>query len=311
MQLIKNKKIAITGGAGFIGSNLTRALSKDNEIVIIDDLSSGNIENLKDLIELENIEFIKGSITNLSLLNKAFLDVDYVFHLAAIASVLKSLNEPIKTINVNVNGTLNILIASKNNDVKKVVNSSSSAVYGNPEKFPIKEKIQPMPLSPYSASKIASEYYCKLFTDILDLQTVSLRYFNVYGPRQNPKSEYAAVIPKFISQIISDQSIIIFGDGKQTRDFVYVDDVINANILAAKSNLSDIYNVGSGKKISINQIAEKIMKLTKNKVKIIYDKPRKGDVYESYSDISKIKTIGYSPKTSLDVGLNTTINWFK
>jgi UDP-glucose 4-epimerase len=311
MTDIKNKKIAITGGAGFIGSNLTRTLSKDNQITVIDDLSSGNINNINSLIQNKDIDFIKGSVTDLALLIKAIRNADYVFHLAAIASVPQSMKQPIKTIDVNVNGTLNVLIAADKNNVKKVVNTSSCAVYGDPQNLPIKEKTETKPISPYSVSKLSAEHYCNVFSENLGLSSTSLRYFNVYGPMQNPKSQYAAVVPIFISQILSKKPITIFGDGLQTRDFIFVQDIVNANIIAAKSAISGEFNVGSGKKTSINQIANLLMKLIDSKVEINYEKPRPGDIKDSYSDITKIKNIGFELKTDLEDGLKKTIDWYK
>ncbi|MCG3221081.1 MAG: NAD-dependent epimerase/dehydratase family protein, partial [Candidatus Heimdallarchaeota archaeon] len=193
---MSNKKILVTGGAGFIGSNLVKELVKKDSVTVIDDLSTGHIYNIQNLIDEQKITFVKGSVTDLDLLQESFKDVDFVFHLAAVSSVPKSIKDPVTTNAVNVNGMLNVLLAARDNNVKKVVYSSSCAVYGNPLKCPIKENTKTNPLSPYAASKLMGEYYCQVFTDAYDLNTVSLRYFNVYGPQQDPKSEYAAVIPK-------------------------------------------------------------------------------------------------------------------
>jgi UDP-glucose 4-epimerase len=309
---MKDKKIIVTGGAGFIGSNLARFLSKENKTTVIDDLSTGNLINIKDLIEEKQIEFIKGSITDLDLLKEEFKDVDYVFHQAAIPSVPRSIKDPVLSNLVNVNGTLNVLIASKDNNVKKVIYASSSSVYGDTPTLPKKEEMNPCPLSPYAISKMTGEYYCQVFSNIYSLSTISLRYFNVYGPRQDPTSEYAAVIPKFINNILSDRPPIIFGDGKQTRDFTFIDDVVNANILAAESKTCGVFNIAGGKRITIDVLAETIMKIIGKKLEIKYDNPRPGDIKHSLADISKAKkSFNYKPIFNLEKGLKETVKWFQ
>ena len=232
---MEGKNIVVTGGAGFIGSNLVRSLTKGNKVIIIDDLSTGKLENIRDLIDNQSIIFIEESITDLNLLNKTFKNVDYVFHQAAVPSVPKSLKDPIKSNYANVNSTLNVLVAARDNKVNKVIFASSSSVYGDTPNLPKREDMTPRPLSPYAVGKISSEYYCMVFSKIYNLPTICLRYFNVYGRRQDPSSNYAAVIPNFINKILNNKPLIIFGDGKQTRDFTYIEDVINANILAATS----------------------------------------------------------------------------
>jgi len=308
---MKNKKIVVTGGAGFIGSNLARALSEENKTIVIDDLSTGNLSNIEDLIEKKQIKFIKGSITELKFLKKEFKDVDFVFHQAAIPSVPRSIKDPILSNMVNINGTLNVLIASHENNVKKVIYASSSSVYGDTPTLPKKEEMMPSPLSPYAVSKLAGEYYCQVFSDVYNLPTISLRYFNVYGPRQDPNSEYAAVIPKFVKSIIENKQPVIFGDGKQTRDFSYIDDVVNANSLAAESKAIGVFNIACGKRITIKSLAETIMKLTGKKLKIKYDKPRPGDIMHSLADITKAKkSFNYKPEFNIEKGLKETIKWF-
>ncbi len=309
---MKNKCLVVTGGAGFIGSNLVRELSENNLVIVIDDLSSGYLENIKDLINTKKINFIKGSVTNYKLLKKTFRNVDYVFHQAAITSVPKSIQDPFTSNNVNVNGTLNVLVASKDNNVKKVVFASSCSVYGDSSLLPKKEDMVAFPVSPYSVSKLIGEYYCRIFTNIYGLKTASLRYFNVYGPRQDPKGDYAAVIPRFISTVLNNKSPIIYGDGEQTRDFVYVKDIVNANIIAADRNKTNIFNIASGKQISIYDLAKLIMKITGKNLELVYKKSRIGDIIHSSADISKAKNIlGYKPKFPLNIGLKETINWFK
>ena len=309
---MKNKCIIVTGGAGFIGSNLVRALEKYNTVKVIDNLSTGYLKNIKDLINNTQIEFIKGNITNLNFLQKTFKDVDYVFHLAAIPSVPRSIINPIKSNHANINGTLNVLIAAKDNNVKKVIYSSSSSVYGDTPTLPKKEDMKPCPLSPYAVSKLTSEYYCQVFTEVYYLPTICLRYFNVYGPHQDKKSEYAAVIPKFITSVLNNNSPVIFGNGKQTRDFTFVKDAVNANILAAKSKETGVFNIAYGKRISINKLAKSIMNIIGKQIKPKYTTPRSGDIRHSLADISKAKRkLEYIPKIEIKEGLEETITWFQ
>ena len=310
--MIKNKKIVVTGGAGFIGSNLSRALCKDNDAIAIDDLSTGHTNNIQDLIDNKRISFIKGSIADLNLLQKTFKNVDYVFHQAAISSVPRSVKDPVRSNLVNVNGTLNVLIAAKENCVKKVVYASSSSVYGDTPTLPKKEDMIPDPLSPYGVSKLTGEYYCQVFTAIYNLPTVSLRYFNVYGPYQDPNGEYAAVIPKFINLVLNNKPPVIFGDGLQTRDFTYIQDVVNANILAMESKAIGVFNASSGKQITINQLAKIITEKIGEDYQPVYNDPRPGDILHSYADITKAKKeIGYTPSFDIKNGLMATIKWFQ
>lgn len=301
-------KVLITGGCGFIGSNLAEELSKNHDVVIIDNLTTGNIDNIKDL----NVEFVKGDILDLELLRKLTKDIDCISHQAAVVSVPESIKNPVRAEEVNVKGTLNVLISARDSEVEKVVNASSCAVYGDTEMLPIKENVPLNPKSPYAVTKLASEYYCNVFSEIFGLKTVSLRYFNVYGPKQNPDSEYAAVIPKFIQRMISGKQPIIYGDGEQTRDFIYVKDVVRANIIALKSKECGVFNVATGKKVSINQLASTIAELMGANSEPVYDKPREGDIRHSYGDITGIKKkLGFEPKYSMKEGLKETIEWFK
>jgi len=306
------KKVVVTGGAGFIGSNLAEYLSNDNQVVVIDDLSTGHMENIKDLIDDNKIDFIEGSVTDLEILQKTFKNIDYVFHEAAIPSVPRSIKDPVKTSNVSINGTLNVLLAARDCGVKKVVYASSSSVYGDTPTLPKKEEMNPNPLSPYAVSKLAAEYYCCVFTGIFHLPTVALRYFNVYGPRQDPSSEYAAVIPKFINKILNDSPPVVYGDGKQTRDFTFIDDVISANILAAESDATGIFNAAGGKRITINDLAKTIMTLCNKNLEIVYEEVRSGDIKHSLADNSKAKEqFGYIPRFDIKDGLKETIQWFQ
>ena len=301
-------KAIITGGAGFIGSNLAEVLSRDNEVIIVDDLSTGNEANIRGL----EIELVKGSVTDLDLLRKAFKGADYVFHQAAIPSVPRSIKDPVSTNEANVTGTLNVLIAARDCSVKKVIFASSSSAYGDTPELPKREDMNPNPLSPYAVTKLIGEYYCNVFDDVYDLKTAALRYFNVYGPKQDPYSDYAAVIPKFIKRIQEGKPPIIYGDGTQTRDFTSVDDVVSANILAAESDAKGVYNVATGKRITINELASVIMAIMGRDLDPIHEKQREGDVLHSLGDITKAKKdFGYAPGDKLEENLKETVKWFR
>ena len=306
---MKGKRIAITGGAGFIGSNLADELATSNSVIIIDDLSTGRKENIKELLKKDNVDFIQGSITNLPLLEELFQYTDFVFHLAALPSVTRSVKDPQATNEVNIAGTLNVLLAARNNKVSKLVYSSSSSAYGDTPSLPKKEAMLPNPQSPYAVAKLCGEYYCQVFQQVYHLNTVCLRYFNVYGPRQDPNSQYAAVVPKFISRALQGNPPIIFGDGEQTRDFTFVKDVVAANILAAESSdASGIFNIGTGNRISVNDLAKLVIRLLGKDITPSYQEPRPGDIKHSLADISKARQIGYTPRYSLEQGLKETIS---
>ena len=301
-------KYIVTGGAGFIGSHIVEAIAGSHEVVVIDNFSSGKQENLS--MFSDNVHRIPGSITDLPLLKDAFLGADGIFHLGAIASVARSVDDPIATHETNLTGTLNVLLAARDCGVKKVVFSSSSAVYGDEPTLPKREDMPPVPLSPYAVSKLAGEYYCTVFFELFGLKTVSLRYFNVFGPRQDPLSEYAAVIPKFITRLLHHQPPLIFGDGKQTRDFVYVKDVVQANLLAMQSTKTGTFNIGSGESIDLNTLARTLAEIMKVTISPLYEKPRSGDIRDSVSDITAAKkSLGYRTSYSLDKGLAETITW--
>jgi nucleoside-diphosphate-sugar epimerase len=306
--MIKEKKILVTGGAGFIGSNLVEALANKNKVVVLDNFITGRKENLNGI---DNIEVVRGSITNLSLLQRLFTHIDCVFHQAALPSVPRSVKKPLKTHQMNANGTLNVLIAAKKCGVKKVIYASSSSVYGDTPTLPKSENMIPNPQSPYAVSKLVGEYYCKVFYEVYGLPTASLRYFNVYGPKQNPKSRYAAAIPKFIERVKNNQPPIVYGDGEQTRDFTYVRDVVNANILAMESEEANgqVINIARGERITINKLSKLIIKLFGKNLKPIYRKSREGDIQHSLADVSKAKhLIGWKTKYSLKEGLKEMTN---
>ncbi|VVB94644.1 L-arabinose 1-dehydrogenase (NAD(P)(+)) [uncultured archaeon] len=307
---MKNKRVLVTGGAGFIGSNLAEKLAEENEVVILDDLSTGRIETINALIKKDNVTFIQGSITDLDLLQKSFKDIDYVFHQAAIASVPKSIKDPKSSNEANITGTLNVLIAAKDAEIKKLVCASSSSVYGDTPLLPISEDIPLNPLSPYAVTKAAGEFYSKVFHDLYGLQTISLRYFNVFGPKQDPDSQYAAVIPKFINAIMNDEPPVIYGDGEQSRDFTFVKHVVEANILACESDMTGVFNIAYGKRITINQLVSMINEILGKNIEPVYTEPISGDIKHSMADISKAKSIGYKPESDFKKELRETIRWF-
>ena len=300
-------KIVITGGAGFIGSNLAEELAKKHEVVIIDDMSTGRVENVEDL----DLELVRGSITDPDMLKENFRGVDYVFHQAALPSVQRSIEDPVRANEVNICGTLNVLVAARDADVKKVIYASSSSVYGDTPELPKREDMKPDPKSPYAVAKLAGEYYCRVFNEIYGLKTVALRYFNVYGPRQDPSSDYAAVIPKFANLCLAGKSPIIYGDGEQTRDFTFVRDVVQANVLAMESDATGVFNVATGTRISINDLAGMVMEIIGNRVDCVYEVARAGDVRDSLGDISRASAgFGYAPRYGMEDGLKETIGWF-
>ncbi|MFC1907121.1 SDR family oxidoreductase [Chloroflexota bacterium] len=304
------KVVVVTGGAGFIGSNLAEKLAIDNSVIIIDDLSTGRKENVASLIKRDNIRFIQGSILDLNLLEESFRGVDFVFHQAALSSVPRSIRDPLSTNEVNITGTINVLVAARATNVEKVIYASSSSVYGDTPTLPKREDMPPNPQSPYALTKLVGEYYCRIFHQVYSLPTICLRYFNVYGPRQDPNSEYAAVIPRLISKVSQDKPIIIYGDGTQSRDFTFIEDIIQANIIAAENNTTGIFNIGRGERITINELAKLVITIIGKNIETIYQQPRAGDVKHSLADISKAKTFGYKPKYSLEEGLKVTIKEF-
>ncbi|MCK9298592.1 MAG: SDR family oxidoreductase [Methanoculleus sp.] len=303
----------VTGGAGFIGSNLAERLARDDhEVVIVDDLSSGRRENIEHLADHPRVAFVEGSVTDLPLLVDACAGADGIFHQAAIASVPRSVANPLETNEVNVAGTLNVLWAAKECGVPAVVAASTSAIYGDDPVFPKQETMAPRPLSPYAVSKLAGEYYGKVFADLYGIRTVFLRYFNVFGPRQDPNSEYAAVIPKFITRMLGDKPPIIYGDGEQTRDFISVADVVRANLRAMEADASGVFNIAGGSRISLNQLASILAEITGIHHRPVYEPPRPGDVRDSLADISRAyDAFVFSPRCTLTEGLRETVAWFR
>jgi len=303
----------VTGGAGFIGSHIVEELqNQDHEVVIFDNLFSGKTENISQFLSNDAVSFMNGSVTDLPLLKKIFDGADGIFHEGAIPSVPRSVANPIATNEANVTGTLNVLVAARDCGVKKVLFASSSSVYGNTPTLPKREDMTPNPLSPYAVSKFTGEQYLRVFNDIYGLQTVALRYFNVFGPRQDPKSQYAAVIPNFITAILKNESPHIYGDGKQTRDFTFVKDVVQANIRAMNSDAQGVFNVAYCQRISLLDLATEIMDITGITVPLIHDSPRAGDVRDSLADIHKAQqAFGYAPSYTVKTGLKETIAWYR
>ncbi len=304
-------KIVVTGGAGFIGSHIVEYWSAHKaEIFVLDNLRSGYRNNIE---SFERVNFVEGSINNKSVVKEILQDADYVFHLAAMVSVPESVENPHECVKVNVNGLLNVLEACVENKVKKIVFSSSAAIYGDDPQLPKSVNLKPQPQSPYGITKLDGEYYLQMFNKEYGLGAVSLRYFNVFGPRQDPKSQYAAAVPIFIYKALKDEDIIIYGDGEQTRDFIFVKDVVQANILAAtEENVNGVFNVANEKTITINELAKKIIELTGSRSKIVYEKERPGDIKHSLASIKETRDeLGFNPEHDLDTALYKTIEFFK
>jgi len=309
------KKYLVAGGAGFIGSNIVKRLLELGESVrVIDNFSTGKRENIKEFLGNPNFELIEGDLINLGIARKAVKGMDFVLHQAAIPSVSSSISNPLKSNNSNIVATLNLLIASREEKVKKFVYASSCAVYGNNSRPTQKEDSPVNPLSPYALTKYTGEKYAQFFWQIYKLPTLSLRYFNVFGPKQDPHSQYVAVIPKFITSLLKKGEPIIYGTGEQSRDFVFVDNVVEANLLAAKSKkgFGEIFNIAYGKEISINQLLQSLQKIIGvEEIKPRYLKSQPNDIFCSKADISKAKKmLNYTPKIRFEKGLKMTIEWF-
>ena len=306
-------KFLVTGGAGFIGSHIVDALIKNGDKVkVIDDFSSGARENLEGVAD--KIELTEGDIRDKVVVGNIMQGVDYVLHQAALRSVPKSLGNPEHYNDVNINGTLNILTAAKEAGVKRVVAASSSSIYGETDRLPEKEDFLPLLISPYALTKLAGEYYCRIFSQIHGLETVNLRYFNVFGPRQSLENEYAVVIPKFITCMLKDEQPPVHGDGKQTRDFTYVENVVQANIKAATMPgiKCEVFNIACGKAFSVLDIVKYVNKILKKDIKPKLGPIRQGDVKHTLADISKaMKLIKFEPKVGFEEGLVKAVEYFK
>jgi len=315
---ISKATFLVTGGAGFIGSNLVEYLFKYNakKVIVLDNLATGFEENIKPYFSLPNFKFIKGDICIIDDCHKACEGIDYVFHQAALGSVPRSIQNPIATHNVNATGFINVLIAARDAKVKRVVYASSSSVYGDSKILPKVEQQIGKQLSPYAVSKMTNELYGEIFAKTYNMEVIGLRYFNIFGPRQNPQGEYAAAIPLFINALLHDQSPAINGDGEQTRDFTFVENAVQANVKAMfAENLNtegNVFNIAIGERISLNQLINTLKKIIGSTIQATYRAERPGDVRDSLADISKAqKQLNYQPQIKLEEGLKYTLEWFK
>lgn len=308
----------VTGGAGFIGSNLVRALlNRGDKVRVLDNFSTGKRENLNLTGSLHNLvanlEVLEGDIADLSTCHKATQSIEYVLHQAAIPSVPRSVALPIESNRANIDGTLNLLVAARDAGVKRLVFASSSAVYGNAPGFPREETIPPAPLSPYAVQKLTDEHYLRLFYELYGLETVSLRYFNVFGPHQDPDSEYAAVIPRFIKAFLRGTQPTVYGDGEQTRDFTYVDNVVYGNLLAveAQDAPGKVMNLACGGQLTLNHLLALLRQITGSDVEAVYTGTRPGDVRHSWADITlSEQVLNYKTQVSLEEGLRKAVDYF-
>ena len=301
-------RILVTGGAGFIGSHIVEAFQGKAEIRVLDNLRTGFLKNLEGF----QVDFREGSILDKPVLEKAMEGVDYVFHLAAMISVPESMSKPQECVEINTQGTLNVLEAAAKAGAKKLCLSTSAAIYGDNPQVPKRETMAPEPKSPYAVTKLDDEYYCAMFTRERNLPTACLRYFNVFGPRQNPHSQYAAAVPIFVAKALANEPLTIYGDGEQTRDFIYLKDIARANaFFATESTATGVHNIAYGGVITINDLARKIIQLTGSRSEILHQAERAGDVKHSYAAIDKLKATGFKPCSNFDEGLAATIEYFR
>jgi nucleoside-diphosphate-sugar epimerase len=303
----------VTGGAGFIGSNTVDELvRRGHSVVVLDDLSAGKEENLAE--SRNKITLIKASITDIEAVRKAMHEAEYVLHLAARASVPRSVKDPIETNRINIDGTLNVLVAAKELKVKRVVFAASSSAYGETSALPKVETMQPQPISPYGVTKYVGELYAQTFGRCYGLENVALRYFNIFGPRQDPGSPYSGVLAKFCAAFLEDAPPVVFGDGEQTRDFTYVENAVQANLLAceAPNVTGKVFNIGCGGRVSLNEVLRELTKITGKTLEAKYDQPRDGDIRDSQADISLAKEfLGYDPQIGFEEGLARTFEWYR
>ena len=301
-------RILVTGGAGFIGSHIVEAFQGKAEVRVLDNLRTGFLKNLEGF----QVDFREGSIMDKPVLEKAMEGVDYVFHLAAMISVPESMSKPQECVEINTQGTLNVLEAAAKAGAKKLCLSTSAAIYGDNPEVPKRETMVPEPKSPYAVTKLDDEYYCAMFTRERNLPTACLRYFNVFGPRQNPHSQYAAAVPIFVAKALANEPLTIYGDGEQTRDFIYVKDIARANaFFATESPATGVHNIAYGGVITINDLAKKIIQITGSHSEIIHQAERAGDVKHSYAAIDKLKATGFQPCSNFEEGLAATIQYFR
>ncbi|HOQ06063.1 MAG TPA: SDR family oxidoreductase [Anaerohalosphaeraceae bacterium] len=307
------ERYLVTGGAGFIGSNICRRLVKEGAFVrVLDNLSTGKKSNLDDIID--SIEFIEGDMGDEATARRCMEGIDVVLHQGALPSVPRSVEDPAATHRHCVDATFTLLMAARDAKVRRFVYAASSSAYGDSPTLPKTESMLPNPLSPYAAAKLFGEYYCNVFSKIFGLETISLRYFNVFGPYQNPKSQYAAAIPAFVTSILNDRPPTIYGDGEQSRDFTYVENVVEANLLAARApkTAGEVINIACGQRITLNEVIRLINRILGKDIHPIYAPPRAGDIKHSLADIQKAqKLIGYKPVVSFEEGLRRAIDWYK
>jgi len=307
--------VLVTGGAGFIGSNLTEALlQRGHSVRVLDDFSTGKRENLIFNKIYPSLEIVEGDISDLNTCQKTIKGIEYVFHQAALPSVQRSVEDPKTSHAVNAEGTLNVLLAAKEEGIKRLIYASSSSIYGDTPTLPKHEGMPSDPLSPYALQKYIGEQYCRLFYQLYGLETVSLRYFNIFGPKQDPNSIYSAVIPKFIDALLHDRPPIIFGDGEQSRDFTYIENVVQANLLAmsAEHVQGEAVNIACGKRSSLNELLNVLKRILESKLPPVYQEPRQGDVRHSLADIHKGKEIiNYEPTVGVEMGLEKTVDFFR
>lgn len=316
IQFPKGTKFLVTGGAGFIGSNLVEALlNKGCYVRVLDNLSIGKKENIEEFANHENFEFIEGDIRDIDTCQNACKDIEYVLHQAAWGSVPRSIEMPLLYEEINIKGTLNMMVAARDNGVKRFVYASSSSVYGDEPNLPKKEGREGNPLSPYAITKKVNELYGKNFFDLYGLETVGMRYFNVFGRKQDPYSYYSAVIPKFVSMLLRDEAPTINGDGEHSRDFTYIDNVIEANLracLAPKEACGKAYNIACGGRVSLNELYVILKELLNKDIEPIYGPNRNGDIKHSNADISNaLMLLGYNPNYDFKDGIKLTIDWYK
>jgi nucleoside-diphosphate-sugar epimerase len=303
----------VTGGAGFIGSHIAAALiDRGARVRIIDDLSTGHHENMAEIGG--DIDFIQASLTDAKALSRALQNVEWVFHEAAIPSVPRSVAEPAETHEASVNATFSLLLAARDHKIRRLVYAASSSAYGDQPELPKREDMRPDPLSPYAVAKLVGEYYCQVFSRVYGLETVSLRYFNVFGPRQDPGSQYSGVISRFIDALLNGEQPTIYGDGEQSRDFTYISNVVDANLKAAESEsaVGQVINIANGQRVTINQVFEMVKKLTgRTNLQAQYAPTRTGDVRDSLADLSLARALlAYEPRVQLEEGLRSTIDWW-
>lgn len=308
-----NKRYLVTGGAGFIGSHLSRALvSRGNRVIILDSLESGRMENISDIVHNGHVEFMKGTVLDETGMMSVCEQVDGIFHLAALVSVQRSIDDPYLNHQVNVDGLFTVLESARRTGVQRIVLASSAALYGNLYDIPHKESLPAVPLSPYAVGKYLSEIYSSVYSQLYGVQAVCLRFFNVYGPNQDPSSPYSGVISKFLDALFQEKYFTIYGDGEQTRDFVYVNDVVQALLLSMDTDVTGVYNVGTGVNLSINELAQTLFQIGGRKVDIRYQEARSGEVRHSCADITKSRNeLGYNPAYNLEKGLAETYLWCK